>query len=301
MLYNYKVRRMKMSVNQNELTLEIGDTRFFVRIDEESNVKKGVSAHAHTHFFSEIHYFSEGGATVYTGEKIFLSNSDFLLVAPHCYHGTDDATDNALRWCVSIELHQVEKSSKTERTYAYFSEIFSKRKSVVLRNQKKLSARLSIILKQLKKTDPLSKFKLKNLFSLWILDFCEAVCKKQKISATPFFSYSKEKEEEDRLIFKLDGMIGSSFSSLTLQKLSNDLFIGKKQIEAIVKKRYGVTFKQAIIALRIENIKKQLVETDEPIKKIVQKYGYTNLTSFYVAFKKHVGLSPNEYRKQNGK
>ncbi len=290
-----------MVVNNNELAFEIGDTRFFVRIDEEPNVKTGVSTPAHTHFFSEIHYFSEGGATVYTGEKVTLSKNDFLLVSPHCYHGTDDATENALRWCVSVELYQAGKTNDTERTYAYFSEIFGEQKTIILRNQKKLSSHLSLILKQIKNTDPLSKFKLKNLLSLWIIDFCEAVCKKRKISATPFFSYSKEKEDEDRIIFKLDGMIGSSFSSLTLQKLSNDLFIGKKQIESIIKKRYGVTFKQAVIALRIENVKKELLETDDPIKKIALRYGYTNLTNFYATFEKHVGLSPAEYRRKNRK
>lgn len=290
-----------MEVNNNEITFGIGDTRFSVRIDEEPNMKKSVSTHAHTHFFAEIHYFSEGSATVYTGEKIVLSKNDFLLIAPHCYHGTDAATENAVRWCISVELYQTEKANESEKTYAYFSEIFGEKKSVVLHNQKRLSSALTSILRQVKKSDPLSKFKLKNMLSLWTIDFCDAVCKKRKISSTPFFAYAKEKEEEDRIIFKLDGLIGSSFSSLTLQKLSDDLFIGKKQIETIIKKRYGVTFKQAVILLRIENVKKRLLETDEPIKTIAQRYGYTNLTNFYATFKKIVGILPDEYRKQNGK
>lgn len=290
-----------MKINQNEITFHIGDTRFSVRIDEEPEMRRGVSTHTHTHFFSEIHCFCEGGATVYAGEKINIYKHDFLLIAPHCYHGTDNATDNAVRNCLSVELYQTEKANELEKTYAYFSAVFGEKKSVVLRNKKQLSTRLSAILKQTKKTDPLTPFRLKNMLSLWIIDFAQAVCEKRKVEAMPYFAYAKEKEEEDRIIFRLDGLIGGSFSSITLQKLSNDLFIGKKQIETIIKKRYGLTFKQAVIALRIENAKKRLLETDEPIKKIAQTYGYTNLTSFYSAFKKIVGVTPNEFRKQNGK
>ena len=290
-----------MQVNNNEITFGIGDTRFSVRIDEEPNMQKSVSTHTHTHFFSEIHYFAEGSASVYIGERTSLYKNDFLLIAPHCYHGTDDATDNAVRWCISVELYQTEKTNDQEKTYAYFSEIFGEKKSVILRNQKRLSSKLCAILKQTKKSDPLSKFKLKSMLSIWAIEFCDAVCKKRKISSVPFFAYAKEKDEEDRIIFRLDNLIGSSFSSLTLQQLSDDLFIGKKQIETIIKKRYGVTFKQAVITLRIENVKKQLLETDLPIKAIAQKYGYTNITSFYSTFKRLVGVLPDEFRKINGK
>lgn len=51
-----------------------------------------------------------------------------------------------------------------------------------------------------------------------------------------------------------------------------------------------------ITRCRIEQAKKLLTETDEKVTVIAEAVGYSGKTSFYLSFKRNVGLSPTEYR-----
>lgn len=54
-----------------------------------------------------------------------------------------------------------------------------------------------------------------------------------------------------------------------------------------------------IIECRINKAKQLLCETDEQITRIAELVGYSGKTSFYLAFKRSVGISPTEYRQEN--
>lgn len=53
-----------------------------------------------------------------------------------------------------------------------------------------------------------------------------------------------------------------------------------------------------MVQCRIEKAKQLLTETDEHVSRIAELVGYSGKTSFYLAFKKNVGISPTEYRQQ---
>lgn len=61
----------------------------------------------------------------------------------------------------------------------------------------------------------------------------------------------------------------------------------------------GVTPMQYILSLRISAAKGYLEKSDKSVGEISQAVGYENTTYFSRLFKKHVGMSPMEYRKIN--
>ncbi|MBR2402266.1 MAG: response regulator [Lachnospiraceae bacterium] len=63
----------------------------------------------------------------------------------------------------------------------------------------------------------------------------------------------------------------------------------------------GTTIFGYIIECRINKAKQLLCETDEQIIRIAELVGYSGKTSFYLAFKRSVGISPTEYRQENTK
>lgn len=67
------------------------------------------------------------------------------------------------------------------------------------------------------------------------------------------------------------------------------------------KKHFNVTILNFVNDKRIENAKSLLTETHLLVKDIAEKVGYENSTSFNRIFKKHLGISPTEYRKINQK
>lgn len=61
----------------------------------------------------------------------------------------------------------------------------------------------------------------------------------------------------------------------------------------------GVSPKQFIIELRMQKAKQLLSEGRLKIWAIAEACGFSGCYHFCKSFKQHVGITPNEYRKQN--
>jgi YesN/AraC family two-component response regulator len=49
----------------------------------------------------------------------------------------------------------------------------------------------------------------------------------------------------------------------------------------------------------MDKAKELLVKTDDPARKIGANVGFENTNYFYVLFKKHVGMTPDHYRREH--
>lgn len=66
----------------------------------------------------------------------------------------------------------------------------------------------------------------------------------------------------------------------------------------IFRKEMGDSFNNILDTVRIANAKRLLLETDMKVYQISEQVGYGNVDYFYLKFKKYVGVSPKEYRKE---
>ena len=73
----------------------------------------------------------------------------------------------------------------------------------------------------------------------------------------------------------------------------NSSYLGK-----VFSKTTGKNFNSYVDEVRIENSKKLLKEYDYKVYEIAQRVGYTNVDYFHKKFKKHTGMSPAEYRRE---
>ena len=65
----------------------------------------------------------------------------------------------------------------------------------------------------------------------------------------------------------------------------------------IFRKEIGDSFNNLLDTIRITNAKRLLTETDLKVYQISEQVGYKNIDYFYLKFKKYVGISPMEYKK----
>ncbi len=86
----------------------------------------------------------------------------------------------------------------------------------------------------------------------------------------------------------------SSITSLSI--LSTALNISLSYLEHTFKNSMGVSLMQYVIKSRLNYAAKQLLETNDPIKSIAAACGFHSFTHFSNTFKKHIGISPREYR-----
>nr|WP_302470595.1 AraC family transcriptional regulator [Vagococcus proximus] len=69
-------------------------------------------------------------------------------------------------------------------------------------------------------------------------------------------------------------------------------------LSRFVKEQTGVTFSRYVQELRLEEIKRRLVETDDTIKEIVVQTGYYDVSNYTRKFKSIVGVTPGQYRSE---
>lgn len=87
---------------------------------------------------------------------------------------------------------------------------------------------------------------------------------------------------------------------LTIQKLSEKLSIPAHHLSQTINEQLGQTFSDFINSYRVEEAKRRLLD---PAKKhysilaIAEEVGFNSKSSFNAVFKKHVNMTPSEFRK----
>ncbi|MFC4386253.1 helix-turn-helix domain-containing protein [Gracilibacillus marinus] len=85
-------------------------------------------------------------------------------------------------------------------------------------------------------------------------------------------------------------------TDLTLAHLSNQFFLNQQYISRMFKQSTGCSFIEYVNAIRVNEAKRLLIETDKKIAHIAKLVGYTSHVHFWRIFKSLTGDSPNDYR-----
>lgn len=84
---------------------------------------------------------------------------------------------------------------------------------------------------------------------------------------------------------------------LKLENISKNFNYNSAYLGKLFRKEMGETFNNSLDRIRITNARKLLEETDLKVYQISEQVGYSSIDYFYMKFKKYVGISPKEYRK----
>lgn len=90
---------------------------------------------------------------------------------------------------------------------------------------------------------------------------------------------------------------------LSLSEVAQSLETPPRVISQVVNENKGMNFSEFVNFYRIEKAKDLLVSSeakDEKIVSIAYDSGFGNVTSFNLAFKSFTGLTPSQFKKQNG-
>jgi AraC-like DNA-binding protein len=81
--------------------------------------------------------------------------------------------------------------------------------------------------------------------------------------------------------------------------LAQKLNITTRHLARIMQQRYGCTFRQHLLEIRLYHARQQLVNTKAPIWQIANDCGFTCQGAFATAFRKQSGCTPSQFRQQN--
>ncbi len=85
---------------------------------------------------------------------------------------------------------------------------------------------------------------------------------------------------------------------ITLEMIANEMKVSPVYLGRIFKQELGIPFVNMLTHTRIKHAIHYLSTTDMTIIEISEKVGYDSQHYFSTAFKKVVGIAPNQYRKE---
>ena len=88
-------------------------------------------------------------------------------------------------------------------------------------------------------------------------------------------------------------------SSLSVPDISKAAGIGRQSLERRFRQHLGRTINEEMIRLKISKLKRLLVESDHSIKELSNEAGFGTTVSMHTMFKRHTGMTPQEFRKEH--
>lgn len=272
------------------------------------NVQKIVTIHYQTlgknysfpeekHDFWEINYVDKENAYIgIGGEKIQLKQGEIVFISPNQPHFVESGDKEPNLFIISFACRSESMN------------FFADKKYTVPENYRYL---LQNIMSEAEQTfdlpdfDPhLNALKLKenpnlggeqiiknSLETLLIYMLRNA----QKKSSSQEFFVSKiadSSELEDEIVRILRSKIYSKF---TLADLSNELHYGTTRLCTFFKEKTGKSIYQTYLKLKIDEAKK-LIRKNHSFADVADLLSFDSISTFAFVFKKHVGMTPSEYR-----
>ena len=109
---------------------------------------------------------------------------------------------------------------------------------------------------------------------------------------------SKDVSESYRRVEFAKEYIALNFhKSLKVEDIAARLYVDRKYLRNLFMRYEGVSTKEYLMNYRIQRAKELLRNDDNSVKATAKSVGYDDQLAFFRAFKRHVGLSPSEYRK----
>jgi two-component system response regulator YesN len=123
----------------------------------------------------------------------------------------------------------------------------------------------------------------------WLLRKAELIC-----SNPQWDENLKHKQAVD---FMIQYIHEHYAENITIQLLSNELYISRYYLGQIFKKATGDSFNHYLTKVRIAKARAMILEGKLLIYEIAEKVGFKNVPYFSTLFKKHTGLNPTDLLK----
>ena len=105
-------------------------------------------------------------------------------------------------------------------------------------------------------------------------------------------------ESDKRLGADMIAYANANFArpDISLETMAQHFSLSSYYVSRYFGRCAGVPFREYITRLRIDYAKKLLLDTDEPVREIVERVGYLDASTFGKRFKQVEGVTPTEFR-----
>ncbi|WP_188332090.1 AraC family transcriptional regulator [Alicyclobacillus suci] len=250
----------------------------------ESKHLPGAVVTPHYHDIYQILYILNGDGTItLQGHAYDVSSDQMVLIAPHSLHAVYARTRMTVLVLAFGDF--LEQLSGSE---ALFAHAFGTSKYHMVDSMSATELRDSFrkILYEQSRNDDFSDLAIRGHLLQVLL-----------ILARSWESQRFRDSNEHRAELLRDYIEAHYFHHLSAENLAARLKITPRHMNAIFTERFHLTPIQYLTDVRVKHAKELLIGTDKDIISICFEVGFETISTFYRAFKKKVGMSPQQFRK----
>lgn len=296
----------------DEFVVTIGSVHIFTYLSDavyEKDLNSTWNVHPHNHRNYEIHYIKSGKISLKyqqfnenskVDKTVRLSDGDFCIIKPMVYHSisTDGGNVNKISFNFDYKIKNKDAVGET------FDRLFAGLDTVtVLHGADDLGGILSTIFDTQASCIPeFIGYKRKTLLQWLFLNLTERLSPVDYSTRMP--QVKTDMSEDTKRRYKIELFLDHALNlngEVRLQDLADFLALSPKQAARVLQKEYGKSFSLLLTEFRIQNAKNLLKNTDTSVGEIAEMVGYETSTGFIHTFKRIMGMTPLEYRKQSAK
>ena len=265
---------------------------------------KPIDPNLHLHLNHELYFIETGEGTVSLKDsEITFAAGDVLFITAGTEHCVTAMSEGARIFSMRCSFYPEKESSAL---YAELTTLL--RAPVHLKRASELLTLVSPLQRELVLQKPFFEEKLEGLLKIFYAELLRALFGVPPISEEAFPTVSKSifrglknfrEETPDEFYMEVLDEFFTHLprASSTLSELSLRLSLSVSQTQRLIKRYYGVSFREKLMQAKIRKSIRLIEKTDMPLEEIASDVGYDSYNAFFEAFLALTGKKPSEYRR----
>lgn len=248
----------------------------------------------HRHPAIELHYALAGQFRInYAGKSGILHSDELFFVPPGTYHDLLPVGIPCKKLSISFTVVKLDGANATADTFCQaYANTAVHTVSLNGTEAQNLLRRITD-LSESAEADTYKSDKLLALCASLLLELAPVV----STGATDC-TQTRQCENSDDVSFKIDSFMARNFMHNNAKSaIASDLYISPRQLQRIIRKNYGISYRQKLAETRLQIAKDLLCYSDMPIHKIAEILGYSCSANFSAFIKRETGKTPSQIRK----
>ena len=255
----------------------------------------------HSHLQYEMFLFKScSGKMTVGGDTFRITDDSAVIVAPGVRHSMESFADEPLvGMTISFSYKKISstKYESSEKLFALFDESMKLDKGYVILKNSYFGSFCKEVEEEQESNPLIASVLIKHLFEGLFIKVLRCINERSNNGGIPLYSYTSYALSNDLVILiKLDNYMNEP--GCTLTSLANKLDMSPRNVQRIIKNRYGMSFSSRLANLRISRALKLFSDESLSLFEIAERCGYNRYDSFRKAFVAKMGVSPTDYRKK---
>jgi len=242
--------------------------------------------HRHCHAEYELHILLDGSCRLEVeDQQLTLQKGQGILLVPGEYHRPRSFWDGFCRFTLAFSpvtdalaqaLAQVLPTSRLFSAEGSLqqlcADIFREYAASNLYKQEQLQALLTLLIVQLMR----------------------------RLSVGQSDEDSPDTLTEHQRISRIDDFFEKNFmDSAGETDLAESLHLSRRQLDRVLKKNYGMNYRQKLIRARMDHAAWLLRTSCLRVSQVAQQVGYSSDSAFFQVFRRQFGITPSQYRSRH--